>query len=130
MAAGPIKVLIADDDEGFLRSLRALIDSQPELSVVAAAPNGAEVLVLAEQVAPDAVVIDLHMPLLDGVTTVAHLRRDHPALCLIAVTGDSDPALHRAASAAGADAVLEKRELAEALLERLANVRRDGEGRT
>jgi DNA-binding NarL/FixJ family response regulator len=125
MAAGPIKVLIADDDEDFLRSLRALIDSQPELSVVAAAPNGAEVLVLAEQAAPDAVVIDLHMPLLDGVTTVAHLRRDHPALCLIAVTGDSDPSLHRAATDAGADAVLEKRELAEALLERLANVRRD-----
>ncbi len=130
MAADPIKVLIADDDGGYLRFLRELIDSQPELSVVAAAPDGAEVLVLAQEVQPDAVVVDLHMPRLDGIAAVARLRHTYPALCLIAVTGDPDPSLHDDAIAAGADAVLEKRELAEALVERLAKVRRSGEGRT
>ena len=44
---------------------------------------------------PDAVVIDLHMPLVDGVTAVARLRKDHPSLCLIALTGDPDRAAAR-----------------------------------
>jgi two-component system response regulator DesR len=123
MAEGPITVLLADDDELFLESLRALIDRQPELAVVAAARNGLEAIELAEELAPDAVVVDLHMPLLDGVTTVSRLRRDHPHLCLIVLTGDSDSDLHRAAVSAGADGVLEKHEMARALVDRLAGVR-------
>ena len=118
---GPIKVLLADDDELFLQSLKALIERQPELAVVAEAANGVEALELAEQLAPDAVVIDLHMPLLDGVSTVARLRSDHPHLCLIVLTGDSDTDLHSAARAAGADAVLEKHEMARGLVDRLVS---------
>lgn len=120
MPQSPIKVLIADDDALFLESLRALIDRQPELSVVAVAVNGLEAIELADAHAVDAAVIDLHMPLLDGVTAVARLRRDHPSLCVLVLTGDSDPQLHRAAREAGADAVLEKHELTLGLVDRLA----------
>src|SRR5581483_4689736 len=77
----------------------------------------------AERLRPDAAVVDLHMPLLDGVTTVARLRRDHPSLCLIVLTGDADTELHRAAEGAGADAVLEKHEMARGLVDRLAATR-------
>jgi DNA-binding NarL/FixJ family response regulator len=121
--SGPIKVLLADDDELFLESVRALIDRQPELAVVGAARNGLEAIELADELAPDAAVIDLHMPLLDGVTTISRLRLDHPHLCLIVLTGDSDGALHEAAREAGADAVLEKHELARGLVDRLASTR-------
>jgi two-component system, NarL family, response regulator DesR len=124
MGQGPINVLLADDDAGFLISLRELIDRQPELRVVAAVSNGLEAIELADLLTPDAAVLDLHMPLLDGVTAVARLRRDHPSLCLIALTGDSDRALHRAAEEAGADAVLEKSEMVDALVDRLSGVRR------
>jgi DNA-binding NarL/FixJ family response regulator len=130
MADGPITVLLADDDDLFLESLRALIDRQPELAVVAAAHNGLEALELADELEPDAVVVDLHMPLLDGITTVSRLRREHPALCLIVLTGDGDATLHAAALEAGADAVLQKHELAERLIERLGRLRANGEGRT
>jgi len=123
MADGPITVLLADDDDLFLESLRALIDRQPELAVVAAAHNGLEAIELADELRPDAVVVDLHMPLLDGVSAVSRLRRDHPSVCLIVLTGDSDANLHRAAVAAGADGVLEKHEMARALVDRLAVVR-------
>jgi DNA-binding NarL/FixJ family response regulator len=68
-------------------------------------------------------VIDLHMPLLDGVTAVARLRRDHPSLCLIALTGDAAPKLHDAVREAGADGVLLKSELVEGLVDRLSAVR-------
>jgi DNA-binding NarL/FixJ family response regulator len=121
-----IQVLIADDDRSFLTSLRELIDRQPELAVVGAATDGLEAIELAEDLDPDAVVIDLHMPLLDGVTAAARLRRDHPNLCLIALTGDEAPALHRAVREAGADEVLLKNELVEGLLERLAAARTTG----
>jgi DNA-binding NarL/FixJ family response regulator len=117
-----IRVLLADDDAGFVTSLRTLIEEQPELSVVGSASDGLGAIELADALVPDAVVIDLHMPLLDGVTAVARLRRDHKSLCLIALTGDEAPALHNAVKEAGADAVLLKTQLIEGLVERLAAV--------
>lgn len=120
---GTIRVLLADDDEGFLDSLRELIEGQPELSVVGTALDGLAAIELVDELAPDAAVLDLHMPLLDGVSTVARLRRDHPHLCLIAVTGDEAPALHRAVKESGADDVLLKTELVDALVDRLTAAR-------
>jgi DNA-binding NarL/FixJ family response regulator len=121
--AAPVRVLIADDEKGFLEALRPLIEHQPELTVVAEAEDGLAAIELADQLLPDAIVIDLHMPLVDGVTAVARLRKDHPALCLIALTGDASPKLHQAVTDAGADAVLLKDDLVDTLVERLAAVR-------
>ena len=118
-----IRVLLADDDRDFLESVRELIDRQPELGVVGLANDGLEAIQQADELDPDAVVIDLHMPLLDGVTAVARLRQDHPSLCLIALTGDDEPKLHDAVMEAGADGVLMKSELVEGLVERLSEMR-------
>ena len=118
-----IRVLLADDDTTFVEFLRRLIDQQTELTVVGTAHDGLAAIELAENVMPDAVVMDLHMPLLDGVSAVARLRRDVPHLCLIALTGDGDPELHRAVSEAGADAVLLKGDLLQNLVERLSAIR-------
>jgi DNA-binding NarL/FixJ family response regulator len=121
--AGTIRVLIADDDEVYLESLRELVERQPELRVVAQANDGLGAIELADEIDIDAAVIDLHMPLVDGVTAVARLRRDHPSLCLIAITGDRQPQLLKAVEEAGADAVLLKEELMVTLIERLQHVR-------
>ena len=118
-----IRVLIADDDPAFLNSLRELIERQPELSVIGLAADGLQAIELADDLDPDAVVIDLHMPLLDGVTAAARLRRDHPNVCLIALTGDEAPALHQAVREAGADEVLLKTELVDGLIERIGKAR-------
>ncbi len=118
--SGTIHVLLADDDQPFVDSLTPLIERQPELAVVATASDGLAAIELAEELHPDAIVIDLHMPLLDGVSAVARLRRDHPSMCVIALTGDAHPALHQAVTDAGADAVLLKEEFVETLVERLA----------
>ncbi|MGH2920897.1 MAG: response regulator [Gaiellaceae bacterium] len=116
---GTIQVLLADDDEGFLESLRTLIEQQAELAVVGMATDGLEAIELVDQLDPHAAVIDLHMPLLDGVSAVARMRRDHPNLCLIALTGDEASELHEAVKEAGADEVLLKGELVETLVDRL-----------
>jgi DNA-binding NarL/FixJ family response regulator len=118
----PIRVVIADDDQLYLRSLRELIDRQPELEVVGAAKDGVEAIELVEQLSPEAAVIDLHMPRLDGFHALEQLRREHPSLCLIALTGDPEPELGRAATRAGADGVFLKGELVEKLLDRLSAV--------
>ncbi|MHB8468761.1 MAG: response regulator [Gaiellaceae bacterium] len=122
-ADGSVRVLIADDDEGFLESLRPLIEHQPALTVVGVAVNGLDAIEQADELLPDAIVIDLHMPLVDGVAAVARLRKDHPSLCLIALTGDPDHHLHEAVTEAGADAVLLKDDLVDSLVERLRAVR-------
>ena len=127
MLARTISVVLADDDEGYLESLRALVEQQPSLKVVGVALDGIEALECVEAIDPDAVVIDLHMPRLNGVATVRRLRAEHPSLCLIALTGDADPALHRAANDAGADAVMLKGQLLEGLSERIAAVKRERE---
>jgi DNA-binding NarL/FixJ family response regulator len=119
-----IRVLLADDDRDFLEALRELIDRQPELGVVGMAENGLEAIEQADELAPDAVVIDVHMPLLDGVSAVAHLRNHHPSLCLIALTADDAPKLLKAVKEAGADGVLLKSELVDTLVDRLAEARR------
>jgi DNA-binding NarL/FixJ family response regulator len=124
---GTISVVLADDDEGYLETLRALVEQQPRLRVVGVALDGVEAVECVETAHPDAVVIDLHMPRLDGVAAVRRLRTEHSSLCLIALAGDPDPALHRAATAAGADAVMLKGQLLEGLGERIASVRRERE---
>jgi DNA-binding NarL/FixJ family response regulator len=118
-----IRVLLADDDRDFVESLRELIDRQPELEVVGAVGNGLEAIEKADELEPDAVVIDLHMPLLDGVTAIARLRHDHPSVCLIALTGDDAPKLHSAVKEAGADGVLLKSELVDGLVDRIGEAR-------
>jgi DNA-binding NarL/FixJ family response regulator len=123
VSEGTIRVLLADDDEVFLASLCELIDHQRELSVVGTAADGLAAIELVDDLAPDAAVLDLHMPLLDGVSTVARLRHDHPHLCLIALTGDEAPALHRAAKESGADDVLLKTQLVGGLVKRLTAAR-------
>ena len=122
-SAAMIRVLLADDDQPFLDALSPLIERQPELAVVGRALDGLAAIELADELAPDAVVIDLHMPRLDGVTAVARLRRDHPSMCVIALTGDEAPALHRAVTEAGADAVLVKDEFMDVLFDRLAGAK-------
>ena len=123
MSTAPVQVLLADDDSRFLESLRLLIDGQPHLTVAGTAVDGLEAIELADELAPDAVVIDLHMPLVDGVAAVARLRRDHPSLCLIALTGDDTPRIHDAVREAGADAVLMKEDFVETLMDRLRAIR-------
>jgi DNA-binding NarL/FixJ family response regulator len=122
----PVRVVIADDDETFLDSLSGLIEAQSDLMVVGTARDGLEAIELTEALGPDALVIDPHMPRLDGVAAIARLRRDYPSICLIALTGDPAPGLHQAANEAGADGVYLKGEFVEKLLSRLAAVKPGG----
>jgi len=120
---GTVRVLLADDDRRYAAALRLLIEEQPELTVVALAYDGQETIDLAAELEPDAVVVDLHMPNIDGVTAIRMLREAHPHVCLIALTGDESSEIHGKAIEAGADGVLVKGQMLEALVDRLRSAR-------
>lgn len=78
-----IGVLIVDDSVVIRRMLAAVLDEDPELEVVGTAANGRIALDKLPQLRPDAVVLDVEMPVLDGLATLRELRRTHPRLPVI-----------------------------------------------
>src|SRR4051794_28188000 len=91
-ATAMIRVLLADDDQPFLDALSPLIERQPELAVVGQARDGLAAIELADELAPDALVIDLHMPRLHRGSALAPLPPRHPSLCGNPPDGGGAPA--------------------------------------
>ena len=81
-----IRILIVDDQSLFREGLRTLLSVQADLEVVAEAANGEEALRQAAAVRPDVVLMDLQMPILDGVAATRRLRRDLPESRVIVLT--------------------------------------------
>jgi DNA-binding NarL/FixJ family response regulator len=88
-----IRVAIADDHPVFRDGLQLLLDSSEDLEVVGVAADGAELLdLLATGVEVDVVVLDLDMPVVDGIGAARQLARSHPHVGLLALTMHEDPA--------------------------------------
>ncbi|WP_280393415.1 response regulator transcription factor [Nocardia brasiliensis] len=87
----PIRVLIADDEALVRAGFRVLVESAPDLSVLAEAGNGGEAVRLARQLRPDVVLMDIRMPIMDGLEAMRHLAvdADGPRV-LIVTTFDQD----------------------------------------
>ncbi|HEX9374532.1 MAG TPA: response regulator transcription factor [Roseiflexaceae bacterium] len=81
-----IRILIADDHSVVRQGLRMFLGLDPELEVVGEAPNGAEALRLARELKPDVVLMDLLMPVMDGITAIGAIRRELPDTEVIALT--------------------------------------------
>lgn len=86
----PIRILLADDQALFREALRTLLGTQSDLDVVAEAGNGEEALRLAGSARPDVVLMDLRMPVLDGVSATRRLSSSHPAVRVIMLTTFDD----------------------------------------
>ncbi len=82
----PVRVLLADDHSVVRQGLRMFLALDPELEVVGEAADGAEALALAHQLRPDVVLMDLLMPVMDGITAIGRLRRELPEVEVIALT--------------------------------------------
>ena len=81
-----IRVLVVDDHSVVRQGLRMFFGLDPELDVVGEAANGQEALERARQLRPDVVLMDLIMPVMDGITAIAALRRELPDTEIIALT--------------------------------------------
>ncbi len=81
-----IRVLIVDDHAVVRQGLRIFLDMDPNIVIVGEAPDGATALNLARQLKPDVVLMDLLLPIMDGVTATGHIRRELPDVEVIALT--------------------------------------------
>ena len=104
----PIRVLLADDHTIVRNGVSQILAEQPDIEVVAQAPDGATAVALYRRERPDVSLIDLRMPALDGVQVVEQIRREHPdAVLVVLTTFDTDDDVERALMA-GAKAYLLK----------------------
>lgn len=85
-----IRLLLVDDQSLFREGLRTLLSLQVDFEVIGEAGNGDEAVRLAVQLAPDVVLMDMHMPVLDGVAATRKLRETAPAIRVIALTTFDD----------------------------------------
>lgn len=85
--AARFRILVAEDDESFLDAIALLLEQDERFVVAGQACNGREAVKLAERLSPDAVVMDIEMPVLDGVEATRLLRAAMPDLPIVAVSG-------------------------------------------
>ena len=120
---GKARVLIADDHPAVLTGVRALLESRG-WDVVAEARDGQEAVRLARRLRPDVVVLDVVMPLLDGVSAAREMARSVPGIGLIVLTGmPGEPTVPEALNA-GVRGLVLKTEVAEDLVEAVREVAR------
>lgn len=110
-----IRILIADDHRVVRQGLRLLLKVDPDLDVVGEASNGVEAVRLAGQLRPDVVLMDLVMPVMDGITATAAIRRETPEVEVLALTSVLEDASVVGAVRAGAIGYLLKDTHAEEL---------------
>ncbi len=95
-----IRLLIADDHPVVRAGMRGILAGQPDFEVVAEATNGAEAVELTARLDPKVVLMDLRMPVMDGVTATARIKAEHPDTHVLVVTNqDSDADVLRAIEA-------------------------------
>ena len=106
-----IRVMVVDDQGLVREGLMTLLGTAPGITAVVAAADGAQAVALAARHRPDVVLMDLRMPVMDGITAIRHIRRrtdGKAGLPVIVVTADDGPSIDSDCLAAGADDVLHK----------------------
>lgn len=118
----PARVLIADDEPLFIESVQALLAGDERVEVVATATNGQDAVELAVALHPDVTLMDISMPMLDGIEATRQIRERLPAACVLVLTGSSISADVDRARQAGVAAFLTKDRIGTQLVEAILEV--------
>jgi two-component system, NarL family, nitrate/nitrite response regulator NarL len=118
----PIRVLIADDHRLFVEALEAILATDERLEVVGRARTGDQALELAISLQPDVVLMDISMPIMDGVEATKRLRKAWTDACVVMLTGSNSPTDIDRAREAGAAAYVTKDRIASQLLDTILEV--------
>jgi len=104
----PLRIVIADDQASVREGLVLLLGGLPGIEVVGAAADGEQALDLVATREPDAILLDLHMPVLDGIATTRRLVAEHPGVAVVVLTTYADDTSVLEALRAGARSYLTK----------------------
>jgi DNA-binding NarL/FixJ family response regulator len=104
----PLRIVIADDQASVREGLVLLLGGLPGIDVVGAAADGQQALDLVAEHKPDAILLDLHMPVLDGIAATRLLTAEHPGVAIVVLTTYVDDSSVLDALRAGARSYLTK----------------------
>ncbi|HTU73741.1 MAG TPA: response regulator transcription factor [Trebonia sp.] len=107
-STAPLRVIVADDQASVREGLVLLLGGLPGIEVVASAANGAEAIDLVAEHQPDAILLDLHMPVLDGTEATRQLTERYPRVAIVVLTTYLDDTSVLDALRAGARSYLTK----------------------
>jgi DNA-binding NarL/FixJ family response regulator len=117
----PIRVLIADDHRLFTEALEAILAGESRVHVVGRARNGAEALELALELEPDVVLMDISMPVMDGVEATRRIREARPDTGVLMLTGSNTATDVDRSREAGAVGYVTKDRIASELVEAIVD---------
>ncbi len=111
-----IRIVLVDDHTMVRQSLARLLGEAPDLEIVGEAADGKTALDLVEQIRPDVVLMDINMPVMNGIEATRALRAAYPAVCVIGLSMYEDSEQSQAMRNAGAAAYLTKSDISDNLL--------------
>ena len=103
-----LSIVLADDHPVMRRGMRTLLDTEPDLSVVGEAGDGRSAIEGIAETQPEAVLLDLSMPDMDGLQAIPEIRRGNPDMAIIVLSGFSADRMSGAVIERGADGYVEK----------------------
>jgi DNA-binding NarL/FixJ family response regulator len=112
-----IRVLIADDHSLFAEALDAILASEPGIEVIGRARNGEEAVDQALALEPDVILMDIAMPVVDGVEATKRIRQEQQEACVLMLTGSNSRTDVARARDAGAAAYVTKDRIAAQLID-------------
>ena len=118
----PVRVLIADDEPLFVETVEALLADDERVEVVGTAANGKQAVELAAALTPDVTLMDISMPILDGIEATRRIRERLPNASVLVLTGSSISADVDRARQAGVAAFLTKDRLGTQLVNAILEV--------
>ena len=118
-----LRILIADDLQETRRNTRLMIATLDNVEVVAIASNGQQAVEMTKEHRPDIVILDVNMPVMDGLTAFKHIVQSYPGTGCIIISAEKNPATVKAAMSIGIQEYLVKPFLTEELETAINHVR-------
>ncbi len=103
-----IKVAIADDHALFRTGVKTSLSSRKDIQMIAEAENGMQLMNLLKHIQPDVVLLDIHMPIMDGYTTLPEIKKLYPQVKVIMLSMNNDPSIITKMMEIGANSYLTK----------------------
>lgn len=122
MSSAPLRVVLADDTKEYRDLLRIILEQDGRFEIVGEAANGEEAVSVTQTERPDAIVLDLAMPVLDGLQAIPLLRQASPETAIVVLSGFARGQLDGEALSRGAGAYVEKGEAFSRIADTLLRV--------
>jgi two-component system, NarL family, nitrate/nitrite response regulator NarL len=117
-----VRVLIADDHRLFAEALEAILATDARIKVAGYARDGREAVSLTRDLEPDVVLMDISMPVMDGLEATRRIREDKPTACVLMLTGSNSRADVDNARQAGAAGYVTKDRIAAELIDAILEI--------